>query len=353
MFADEDVAKENPRRAPTLHEVARAAGVSLSTAARVLRDPETKVAPDLVERVRVAARELDYVPNALARSLRGGTATMVGLIVGDMLDPYYGAIAEAVTEAAESEHHMVAIVSNMQRSAELELKHCEQLWQRRVSGLILAGGGFDQQRHFDQFRATILRIQASGVSVASLSPRRIDIPTFCVDNRKVGRVMAEHILERGHRRIGIIMGPHRNEVTMQRSDAVERAIDAAGGSHEISYGEYTPESGARAATRMLADHPDITAFVVGGDAMAVGVIGGLASQGISVPAEVSVVSAGRTRIGAWATPSLSTVDLRLDECARMALDHVARRTGKDVNAHAGATLEPKLVEGASVAAVPR
>jgi LacI family transcriptional regulator len=101
---------------------------------------------------------------------------------------------------------------------------------------------------------------------------------------------------------------------------------------------------------MLADHPDITAFVVGGDAMAVGVMGGLAGQGISVPAEVSVVSAGRTRIGRWATPALSTVDLRLDECARMALDHVARRAGHDAGTTAGATLEARLVEGASVAA---
>jgi DNA-binding LacI/PurR family transcriptional regulator len=104
---------------------------------------------------------------------------------------------------------------------------------------------------------------------------------------------------------------------------------------------------------MLADHPDITAFVVGGDAMAVGVMGGLAGQGISVPADVSVVSAGRTRIGGWATPALSTVDLRLDECARMALDHVARRGGNDALAGAGATVEPRLVEGASVAAAAR
>jgi LacI family transcriptional regulator len=93
VLAAEDVANESPRRAPTLADVARVAEVSLSTAARVLRDPATKVAPDLVERVRLAARELDYVPNVLARSLRGGTPTMVGLIVGDMLDPYYGAIA--------------------------------------------------------------------------------------------------------------------------------------------------------------------------------------------------------------------------------------------------------------------
>ena len=160
----ESVATESARRAPTLNDVARAAGVSLSTAARVLRDPATKVAPDLVERVQLAARELDYVPNVLARSLRGGTQTMVGLIVGDMLDPYYGVIAETVTEAAETAHQMVAIVSNMQRSAELELKHCEQLWQRRVSGLILAGGGFDQHTHFEQLRALILRVQASSNS---------------------------------------------------------------------------------------------------------------------------------------------------------------------------------------------
>ena len=341
-------------RSPTLIDVARVAGVSLATAGRVLREPETKVAPDLVERVRRAADELHYVPNILARSLRGGTPTTVGLIVGDMLDPYYGTIAEAVTEAAESEHRMVAIVSNMQRSAELEIKQCQQLWEHRVSGLILAGGGFDQQTHFEAFRTTIERIRGSGVSVASLSPRGIDMPTFCVDNLRVGEIMAETVLQAGHRRVGIIMGPYRNEVTTLRAEAAKRTVASNGGSFVLSYGEYTAESGATEAMRMHSEDPSITAFVVGGDAMAVGVVSGLAGRGLSVPADISVVSAGRARAGRWSNPALTTVDLRLEECARLALDHVAsRHSGATSDEGAGVVLSPRLVVGESVAPVPQ
>jgi LacI family transcriptional regulator len=343
---------EDYGRSPTLTDVARVAGVSLATAARVLRDPETKVAPELAERVRRAADELHYVPNMLARSLRGGTPTMVGLVVGDMLDPYYGTIAETVTEAAETEHRMVAIVSNMQRSAELELKQCQQLWEHRVSGLILAGGGFDQQTHFEAFRTTIERIRGSGVSVASLSPRGIEVPTFCVDNFRVGEIMAETVLRDGHRRIGIIMGPHRNQVTALRAEAAKKTVTKGGGSFTLSYGEYTAESGAGEATRMLSNDPTISAFVVGGDAMAVGVVGGLVGLGYSVPGDISVVSAGRARAGGWSSPALTTVDLRLEECARLALDHVARRhSGATHDEEAGVLLEPRLVQGGSVVRV--
>ncbi len=117
----------------TLVEVAKAAGVSVSTAGRVLRDADYHVDPALGERVREAAARLGYVANVLARSLRGGTPGLVGLIVGDMLDPYYAEIAEAVTQHAESTHGLLALVCNMQRDPLLEIKYCRQLWEHRVA----------------------------------------------------------------------------------------------------------------------------------------------------------------------------------------------------------------------------
>jgi LacI family transcriptional regulator len=336
--------------APTLADVAARAEVSVSTAARVLRNPDTTVDPALAARVRVAAEELDYVPNVLARTLRGGGPTMVGLVVGDMLDPYYGAIAESITEAAESEHSMVAIVSNMQRSPELELKHCRQLWGHRVSGLILAGGGFDQWTHFAEFERMVTQIRSSGVAVVSLSPRGVDLPTFCVDNVRVGALMAERLLADGHRRIGVLVGPARGEVTQQRLRGATAAIEAAGGEFVAEHGDYSAAAGAQLIRKVIADHPELTGFVAGSDSMAIGVIAGLTAAGLRVPEDVSVVSTGNTQMAGWSSPPLTTVDVRLADCGRAALSYVAAHVGQ-ARKPAARALVPRLVEGGSVAAV--
>jgi LacI family transcriptional regulator len=345
--------RERSRRvgaAPTLADVARRAEVSVSTAARVLRNPDTTVDPALAARVRVAAEELRYVPNVLARTLRGGGPTMVGLIVGDMLDPYYGAIAESITEAAESEHSMVAIVSNMQRSPELELKHCQQLWGHRVSGLILAGGGFDQWTHAAEFERVVNQIRSSGVAVVSLSPRGVDLPTFCVDNVRVGGLMAQALVSAGHRRIGVLVGPPRSEVTQQRLRGAVEVVAAAGGEHVVEHGDYSSEGGARLVGKVLADHPELTGFVVGTDTMAIGVIAGLKAAGLRVPADVSVVSTGNTHMAGWSSPPLTTVDVRLADCGRAALSYVAAHVG-GAKRPAVRALVPRLVAGGSVGPV--
>ncbi len=175
------------QRSPTLADVASSAGVSVSTAGRVLRDEGWPVEESLKERVRVAADLLGYVPNVMARTLRAGAPAMVGLVIGNMLDPYYGEIAEAVTCHSEHTSRMLTMVCNMQRDPRLELDYCRRLWEHRVAGLVLAGGGFDQFTHHDELAALVEKMERGGVVVATLSPRDLDVPSFHVDNTEVGR----------------------------------------------------------------------------------------------------------------------------------------------------------------------
>lgn len=340
--------------APTLVEVAALAGVSVSTAGRALRDSPNAVAPDLAKRVLAAAAELGYVPNVVARSLRGGGPTMIGLIVGNMLDPYYGQIAETITETAESEYSMVAIVSNMQREPLLELKHCQQLWGHRVSGLILAGGGFDQWSHLDRFSKLVTQIAESGVAVASLSPRGVDIPTFSVDHEAVGAAMAARLVDAGHRRVGILLGPQQSEATQQRIHGASSTLMKAGVGFAVRHADYSPEAGAATVTAMLAESPQITGLIVGASTMAAGVLSGLAAVGRSVPRDASVVAVGSQRTPAWTSPPLTTIDVRLDECARAALAYIAARASGegDADVPSSVLLQPGFVPGGTLAPPP-
>lgn len=333
---------------PTLADVARVAGVSVSTAARVLRGDSYPVDHELAEAVRAAARQLRYVRNIHAANLRGGARTMVGLVVGDMLDPYYGEIAEAVTLQAESAHSLSAIVCNMQRDAQLELKYCEQLWEHRVGGLILAGGGFDQWSHFDKLADLVRQIQDAGVTVVSLTPRGLDVPTISVDHEALGQMMAAALVDRGHRRIGILLGSSHSEATQQRLRGAMQHLARSGAGFIIEHAEYNAEAGAWTIERMLRNNPDLTGAIVGSSAMAMGVLARLGELGVSVPRDFSVICAGKTMMTNWSTPKLTTVDLSLGESGRMATDFIAARLNNTAAEPPSGYLPLTLFEGESV-----
>ncbi len=336
----------------TLVDVARSAGVSVSTAGRVLREADYRVDPALGERVRAAAARVGYVPNVLARSLRGGKPKLVGLIVGDMLDPYYAEVAEAVTQRAEATHGLLALVCNMQRDPQLELKYCRQLWEHRVAGLVLAGGGFDQWTHLGELGALVGQMGRTGVAVATLSPRSLDTPVFSVDNEAVGRLLAEAVVARGHRAVGVLMGPPQSEVTQQRLRGIANVLTAAGVRLAVRHAEYLPSSGALAAEHLLVSDRCITCLLVGSDAMASGAIQRVQALGRRVPQDIAVASIGNTGLSSQLGQKLATVDIGLPECGRAALDYIADAALGRAPAIEGWVFTPRLIEGETLGPVP-
>lgn len=335
------------RDAPTLKDVAAAAGVSLATAARVLRNERYPVGRELAKRVKEAADILGYVPNVLARNLRLGNPTMVGLIVGDMIEPYYSEIAEAVTQHAEAAHGILAIVCNMQRNPLLELKYCQQLWEHRVAGLVLSGGGFDQLSKRSELNALLDRMIRAGVVVTSLTPRGLPLQEFCADNTDVGCAIALALIQRGHRKVGVIAGSSRSTVTELRLAGASAVMKEHGVAFSIAYSEMTPEAGEIALTDLLRREPTITGFLVGSDTMAVGVLRGLQLNGRKVPEDASVVSVGNTHLASMTEPKLTTVDVQLAAYGRLALDFIVN-TVNGVSTQKSARLPLKISIGATL-----
>lgn len=190
--------KRRPIRPATLNDVAHEAVVSLTTAARVLRGDEASVSDARRERVLNAAQKLHYVPNHLARVLKGGSHRSIGLVVGDMSDPYFGEIAQSVSVTAQS-RSLVAIVANMHRDPQLEIRMCGELWEHRVNGVILAGGGFDQITYNDMLFDLVRRLQSMNILVVALTERSLPIPCFSPDNERAGALAAERLSEHSPR----------------------------------------------------------------------------------------------------------------------------------------------------------
>jgi LacI family transcriptional regulator len=256
-----------------------------------------------------------------------------------------------VTRYAEAAHPMMAMVCNMQRDPLLELKYCRQLWEHRVAGLILAGGGFDQLTHRDDLATILDQMIKSGVVVTLLSPRELDAPQFCVDNRLVGKMAAAELIRHGHRHVGIAIGRVQNLVRRQRLDAMMAAFDAAGVRHIVL--EPTLAAAPEAAiSDSLAKHRGITGLVASTHMISMGIINEVQRVGLSVPDDISVVAIGNAKLVEWSTPRLTHIDLNLETCGHAALDFIAAR----VSGHARAaepTVLPTLVPGDSVIAPRR
>jgi LacI family transcriptional regulator len=332
-------------RPPSLTDVARLGGVSVSTAARVLRDDETHVSAELAERVRLAAVQIGYVPNIVAQGLRRGRLGSVGLIVGDILDPYFGEIAESVTIEANA-YSMLAMVSNMQRDRRLEIRHAQSLWQYQVSGLILAAGASIEAEERDELTVLLNRIRHSGTVVVALAPQSAAIPTFSVDNRAVGDMIASRLLALGHRRIGVV-GDQHNLTYRERLTGIEAALARAGVVPAIAHGEYTLQAASSGTDQLLSAMPDVTAIVGASDRVAQGVARRLEELGRRIPDDVAIVGIGNTEYAHMRMPSLATVDVKLAESGRAAVAYIASQTGKPVDP-GPMTLKAEFVEGGTL-----
>ncbi len=337
-------------RNATLVDVARVANVSVSTAARVLRNAEYPVDPKLKEQVEIAAKHVGYVPNLIARRLRGGGQQIVGLVVGNMMDAHYGVIAETVTSRAEVEHSTVAIVCNMQRDPLLEIKYCRKLLEYRVGGIILSGGGFDQWTYNAELAETIKELDRAGIVVASLMPRDLEVPVFSVDNEAVGRTMAEFVVAKGHTKVGVLLGPARNNMTRLRMQTMTGMLSGNVVDFSITHIESTAQAGAEAAAQMIARNPDFTALIAGSDAIAFGAVTYLKEQGIDVPGRISVMGLGNTRLAQLSSPTLTTIETNFALAGQEALDFITRPKLADPSS-AGMIIPHSLVLGDSFASL--
>jgi LacI family transcriptional regulator len=206
---------------PTMRDVAVLAGVSLKTVSRVIND-EPGVAVATAARVGAAIDQLDFQRNDLARSLRqGGTSSTLGLVIEDVANPFYSAIAQAV-EAAARERGYMLITASCEEDPERERELVQALLRRRVDALLLVPASRDH--------AYLARESADGTPVVFLDRPPVGLDADCVllDNLGGARAAVEHLLAHGHERIALVADPDVLYTAAERYAGYRQALDAAG-----------------------------------------------------------------------------------------------------------------------------
>ncbi|MBP0461172.1 LacI family DNA-binding transcriptional regulator [Streptomyces montanisoli] len=348
----------------TLADVAARARVSPATVSRVLNG-NYPVAAATRERVLRAVDELDYVLNGPASSLAAATSDLVGILVNDIADPFFGIMAGAaqteigIQEApdatgfaradaagaaeAAGPHapgagrrraggQKLAVVCNTVGSPERELTYLTLLQRQRAAAVILTGGALEDADHGAAVTAALRRLAAAGTRVVlcgrpPLPDDDVAVAALAFDNRGGGRRLAEHLLALGHRTIGYVAGPLERTTTRHRLEGHREALRAAGlpaagsgGAQDplTLHGPYTRRSGYEATRELLRRQPGLTAVVAANDTVALGACAAVRDEGLRIPQDVSVAGFDDLPFSVDATPALTTVRLPLQEAGARA-----------------------------------
>ena len=305
-----------------LKTIAEQAGVSLATASRVLSGSDYPVKDQLRERVEKVAAELDYVPNANAQGLLRGRSQTVGVLVGDVADPFFSTMIGGIHEVAAKAGYMVTIV-NTYREPGSELDVLRRLRAQRVDVMIVAASGLDDQIHTEALEKSLAAFVAGGNSAVlighheigdGLRASRIDF-----DNRLAARQVAEHLRELGHRRVALLAGDAR---LLSMADRVAGFRDVFGDALDVRHAIPTRDGGYQACGQLLAsdDGGSLTAIATTADQMAFGVLACLRERGIAVPGQMSVTGFNDIEFARDTVPSLTSAHLPLDEVGRLAME---------------------------------
>ena len=312
------------RRQPTIRDVADRAGVSTATVSRVLSGaPHAR--PATRQRVFDAVGELGYRPSAIARSLKLRTTGTFGLIVTDILNPFFPELVRAIEDAARERGYAV-LLGNGDEDPDREATYLEVLAERRVDGLLVASGGLSE-RHGRWLQSTVMPVVLVNCELADGSR-----PAVLTDNRSASRLAAEHLLELGHRRLGHVTGRPTNAATSERIVGIRDALDAAGLGPEalcLAEGDGHVVGGERATHALLDRTPAPTGVLCYNDLTAIGAIRAVRARGLRVPGDVSVVGFDDIDLAAYVEPPLTTVSQGIVDIghAAVALLLEAIRTG--------------------------
>jgi len=314
----------------TLQDVADRAGVSLTTASRVVSAGPRKVGGSLVSRVNQAVAELGYTANLQARAVATGQSTVIGAVVHNIADPYFSTIAAGLIEVADA-HGLLVCLSSAAAGEAAEREYVELMRAQRARAVVLIGSRSGDAAARAGLRAEVDAFQQAGGRAVGVGQDLLGVDTIMPENSAGAAALAQALVAQGHRRFAVLAGP-RGLLT-----AADRLAGFAGGlrawsvgldERDIHHGAFTRDGGYEAMSTVLAAGgplPDCVFAVT--DVMAVGALARLRAEGLAVPADIGVAGFDDISTLRDVYPPLTTVRLPLQRMGEMAANLVLSDPG--------------------------
>lgn len=338
------------RRAISIGDIARAAGVSHSTVSRALHD-NPLISVDVRGRIQQLAREMGYTPNAIAQSLQGRQTNTIGVVVTSIADPFYADVVKGIEEQAR-QARLSVFLSTTHNDPDQAKVVIETFHRRRVDGLLIASSRISSGQ-----AEQVARVRVPAVLINSQDDvQHTNIHSVSVDDYAGARLAVEHLLGLGHGAIGYIGASNRPKANRRRMSGYSDALKQAGVTPRPEWMVIAPEQDAlheddvAAGQALLAPllNTGVTAIFCFNDMIAVGVLLACREHGIAAPRDLSVVGFDDIEMSRYVTPSLTTIHQPKVRLGRMAMQMLLDLLDEQpVQDH---VFVPMLVERASTSA---
>ncbi|MFF3490415.1 LacI family DNA-binding transcriptional regulator [Streptomyces sp. NPDC002795] len=308
----------------TSHDVAKLAGVSQPTVSRALRD-DPRVSQATRAKVKRAAQALNYVPSEAGRTLSTRATRRVGVIVTDMTNPFYPHVVAPLHDELQRLGYRMMLLTERSDEAVAE----EKLLDQSLDGVVLATATTDSR-----LPALLERRGMPYVFLNRDTGRPGDFASV-VDNEGGGRLVAQQLVELGHRRIAGIFGAVNTTTGRERELGFRLALADAGiglPDDRVVRGAFEYETGYAALPALLKAAEPPTAVFCGNDVVAIGVLNAALAAGVKVPDDLTVIGFDDLPMAAWEVFRLTTVRHDLGELACQAARLLARRITGEVDA---------------------
>ncbi|GCB58248.1 substrate-binding domain-containing protein [Rhodococcus erythropolis] len=330
-----DPSNRSNGRPPTLREIADQAGVHISTASRVLRQPEPADGwSDSALRVRQVAEELGYQPNLWAASLRTRKTTTIGVVMPRLTDVVVATMFQGIEEAATAAGYSV-LLSSPPDDLDAQRKAVEFLVSRQVDGLMLSSIHLPGTDFVDllPLRSLPILLLNRHIDSATSSPNR-GLPFVSGDDRLGGYLAGKHLLDCGYRDLGVIAGPDHASTSRERVAGFRDALTEAGlelPPNRIVASEFEVQGGVDAAATLLGGDSRPDAVFTVSDTIAIGVLGVARDLGLSIPDDLALVGYNDIPVVSQLPVPLTTVRSPARKIGATGLEHLlALISGKNV-----------------------
>ncbi|MCB9445199.1 MAG: LacI family DNA-binding transcriptional regulator [Ardenticatenaceae bacterium] len=326
----------------TINDVARLAGVSYQTVSRVINN-KPNVSNSTRKRIQKIITETGYRPSPIARSLATARTATIGLVVPDISNPYFSALARGVEQVAYA-HNYSVLLCNTGEDASRELDVLRTLDEMYVDGVIVCGlrqADAPLQQALDCFRAFVMINRRFANKVT---------PAINVDDVLGGYLATTHLLDLGHTAIGYIAGPTTSFSGVRRLKGYEKALAEAGIHRKPGWVQYcTPTvAGGETAVRLLnTNHPEISALFCYNDLVAIGAMRDCLAQGRRIPEDMAIVGYDDIMLATLVSPPLTTCHVPREEMGSQAVTMLLSCINDEANMCNEIIITPELVIRAS------
>jgi LacI family transcriptional regulator len=266
-----------------------------------------------------AAKVLDYRPNALARSLLHQRTHTLGLLVTNIANSFFAEITRGVEDVCRKRGYSL-FICNTDRNPTIVENYIGVLREKRVDGVLVMAGGAAGPQPFEA-------LPGQGIPVVVIGRFDIPLPAIRIDNVKGGWMAASHLIQLGHRQIGILLGPRKSTTSQDVLRGYRQAFEEYGISVPkdwVLYGDGQAESALPLADRLLQSTPRPTGLLTITDQVAIGAIRAALNLGLRVPQDISVVGYDGIQLASLMSPALTTLSIPLHHIGATAAEMLLR-----------------------------